>query len=254
MSVDIIDLQEFYARPLGQVVRRLLAYRIRGRWRNVKGMNVFGLGYAAPYLGAFREEAARVGALMPAAQGVTAWPEHGPYEAALVEESALPLPDASADRLLAVHSLENTESAHAMLREIWRVLAPGGRVLLVVPNRRSVWSQIDTTPFGHGRPYSRGQLARLLRDALFTPVDWVHALYMPPFSWPVLLRSAVAWERMGAVLWPAFSGVIMVEAGKQIYAVTPQRGLGAVARRLRPAPVRTAAARVMQRQDRLISA
>lgn len=243
MSVDVIDLQEFYARPLGCVVRRLLLHRIRARWRNVRGLAVFGLGFATPYLGAFREEAARVAALMPAAQGVTAWPESGASLTALVDDTELPLPDASVDRLLVVHSLETSEATSGMLREIWRVLAPGGRVLLVVPNRRGVWSQIDATPFGHGRPYSRGQLARLLRDSLFTPVDWAHALHMPPFNWPVLLRSAVAWERLGAILWPAFSGVILVEATKQIYAVTPQRGLEAVARRLRPAPIRTATAR-----------
>lgn len=239
MSLDVVDLREFYARPLGVVVRRILGHRIRARWRNVEGMSVFGLGYATPYLGVFRDEAIRVGALMPAAQGVTAWPEQGPKLTALVEEDELPLPDASVDRLLIVHSLEVSETTRAFLREMWRVLAPGGRVLLVVPNRRSVWSQLDTTPFGQGRPYSRGQLARLLRDALFTPTEWTHALHMPPFNWPILLRSAVAWERLGAILWPAFSGILLVEAMKQIYAVTPERE-PAARRRLAPAPARAA--------------
>ena len=75
MRVDIIDLREFYARPLGAVVRRLIAQRVRALWRDVSGMNVFGLGYAAPYLGVFRQEATCVGALMPASQGVIAWPQ-----------------------------------------------------------------------------------------------------------------------------------------------------------------------------------
>lgn len=250
MSLDVVDLREFYARPLGVVVRRILGHRIRARWRDVGGLSVFGLGYATPYLGALREESARLGALMPAAQGVTAWPEQGPALTALVEEDALPLPDASADRLLIVHSLETTESTRAMLREMWRVLAPGGRVLLVVPNRRSVWSQLDTTPFGQGRPYSRGQIARLLRDALFTPVEWVHALYVPPFNWPLLLRWAIAWERMGAILWPAFSGVILVEATKQVYAITPQHDLAKARRRLSPAGARAATARSYTREGR----
>ncbi len=237
MHLDVIDLREFYARPLGLVVRRLIAHRVRSRWRNVAGMSVFGLGYATPYLSPFRGEAVRVGALMPAAQGVMTWPEQGPMQAALVDEAGLPLPDSSVDRMLVVHSLETSEASRAMLRELWRVVAPGGRLLLVVPNRRSIWAQLDTTPFGYGRPYSRGQLARLLRDSLFTPLDWIHALHMPPFSWPLLLRSAIAWERLGTVLWPAFSGVIIVEATKQIYAATPERELNRVRGCLRAAPV-----------------
>ena len=235
MHLDVVDLREFYARPLGAVARHLIARRIRQRWPDVDGLNVFGLGYATPYLTPFRGSAARVGALMPAAQGVVAWPDQGSKQSALVDDVRLPLPDSSADRMLAIHSLETSDGARAVLREIWRVLAPSGRLLLVVPNRRSFWAQLDTTPFGQGQPYSRSQLARLLRDALFTPLDWVHALYMPPFSWPVMLRSAAAWERLGAVLWPAFSGVIIVEATKQIYAVTPETRVEKVRGRLQSA-------------------
>ena len=56
---------------------------------------------------------------------------------------------------------------------------------------------------------------------MFSPEDWQYALYMPPFSWRVLLKWPVFWERLGLVLWPTFSGVIMVEATKQIYAGVP---------------------------------
>jgi len=178
MQQDVIDLREFYARPLGGVVRHLITYRVRSLWRNVTGMSVFGLGYATPYLTVFRGEATRVGALMHAAQGVVAWPTEAPRQTALVDEDDLPLPDASVDRLLVVHSMEHARNVHDLLREAWRVLSPEGRLILVVPNRTSVWAQSDTTPFGHGQPYSRGQLARLLREAMLSPTGWNHALYM----------------------------------------------------------------------------
>lgn len=243
MYVDIIDLREFYARPLGAVVRRLIVQRLRARWKNVTGMGVFGLGYAAPYLGVFRNEAARVGALMPDSQGVVAWPHDQPRQAALVHENDLPLPDSSADRVLVVHSVESADSARALLREVWRVLTPEGRVILVVPNRSGIWARFDTTPFGNGRPYSRGQLTMLLREAMFTPLDWDQALYMPPFNWPVLLRSAVAWERIGAILWPGFCGVNLVEATKQIYAATPEHEGERTRSKLYPVPAGSVAAR-----------
>ena len=156
MQQDVVELRDFYNRPLGGVVRRLLTSRIRSRWRSAQGAQLMGLGFAVPYIGMFRGEAARLGALMPAGQGAMAWPAEGKGHTVLVEEAMLPLADASVDRLLAVHCLETSERVGPLLREIWRVLAPEGRLLLIVPNRRGIWARLDTTPFGHGRPYSRG--------------------------------------------------------------------------------------------------
>jgi SAM-dependent methyltransferase len=225
MHPDVVELRDFYARPLGGMVRRLLAHRIRMRWRRVGGSTLIGLGFATPYLSAFRGEALRLGAFMPASQGALVWPASGPLGAVLVEEANFPLPDASVDNLLAVHCLEVSEGVRPLLREIWRVLKPEGRLLIVVPNRRGVWARLDTTPFGHGRPYSRAQLERLLTDALFTPLDWGAALYLPPVDRPLVLRSATALERLGARAWPAFAGLILVEAKKELTAPigTPSR-------------------------------
>lgn len=218
MHLDVTDLRDFYATPLGQIVRRLLLHRLRARWRNVAGETVIGLGFATPYIAAFMGEALRLGAFMPAQQGALVWPHDGPRQAVLVEEDELPLPDNSVDKLLAIHCLETAERVEPMLREIWRVLAPQGRLLMVVPNRSSMWARFDTTPFGHGRPYSRGQLERLLRDAMFTPTDWATALYVPPFERRVLIRSATAFERMGSRISPRLGGVIIVEARKELLA------------------------------------
>jgi SAM-dependent methyltransferase len=139
----------------------------------------------------------------------------------LVEEAMLPLADASLDRLLAVHCLEATERSGPLLREIWRVLKPEGRLLLVVPNRRGVWTRLDITPFGHGRPYSRGQLERLLHEALFTPLEWTGALFMPPIDRPFILRWSTVFERLGARMWPGFAGVMIVEARKELMGAIP---------------------------------
>ena len=154
---------------------------IRARWRHANGLTVIGLGFATPYLGSFQGEAYRLGALMPGEQGAIVWPHNGPFRTVLVDETALPLPDHSVDRLLLVHCLESAGGpARALLREAWRVLAPEGRMIIIVPNRRGVWARRDATPFGHGQPYSRAQLEKLLHEALFTPFDWGSALYLAP--------------------------------------------------------------------------
>ena len=221
MFLDVVDLRNFYAQPLGIMTRRLLGRAIRARFDNVTNMRVLGLGYATPSLGVFRAEAERCLAVMPAAQGVVRWPSAAPALATLADETLLPLPTASIDRVVAVHALEMTPNAAEMLGEVWRVLAPGGRLLAVVPNRRGVWARLDTTPFGNGRPFSRGQVVTLLREAMFTPVGWTEALYAPPSRW--FLRTAVAWERIGARLALPFSGVLVVEATKQLHRPAPIR-------------------------------
>lgn len=224
MHMDVIDLREFYARPLGRVSRRLIARQIGQLWPDMGGLTVVGLGYATPYLRAFLGDAERVIGLMPAPQGVVHWPPEGPGLTALAEETDLPLADESVDRVLVVHGVENSEALRGMLRQIWRVLRPSGRVLLVVPNRRGLWARLESTPFGHGRPFSRGQLTDLLRESLFTPTGWSVSLFMPPLNWRPIVRSARAWEQFGHYLGARFAGVILVEATKQIYAGTAPAG------------------------------
>lgn len=223
MSIDVVDLRHFYTQPLGKAARRFVGRSLRAHWADTRGQRMVGIGYTTPYLGLFREEAERCLALMPAAQGVIKWPSARPSLAALVDEFELPLADVAADRVLLVHALEMTHDAISLLREVWRVMAAGGRLIVVVPNRRGVWARTDTTPFGHGRPYSRSQITQLLRDAAFTPTGWTEALYVPPIARNWFLRSAGAWEATGRALSAPFAGVHIVEAVKEVYRPIPAR-------------------------------
>jgi SAM-dependent methyltransferase len=215
---DVIDLRDFYDSAIGQVARRMIRRQIRAIWPDTRGMRVLGMGFAVPYLRPFRDETERVLAVMPASQGVLPWPPEGPGLVCLAEETELPFPDRSVDRVLLVHALESADQVRVALREIWRVLADGGRLLVVAPNRHGIWARLDRTPFGQGRPYTPSQLTWLLRDNMFTPLQNATALYMPPFRSRVVLKSAPAWEKLGERWFPTFAGVLLVEAAKQIYA------------------------------------
>jgi SAM-dependent methyltransferase len=223
MTIDVVDLREFYSRRLGIVARQMINRGIRERWPIADGQRVLGIGYPTPYLGLFREDAERCIAFMPAAQGVLKWPTGRPALAALIDEFSLPLPDAAVDRILLVHALEMSDDPAALLREVWRVLSPSGRVMAVIPNRRGVWTRSDNTPFGHGRPYSRSQITDLLRQTWFTPTGWGEALFMPPYAGRWVLKSAQMWERAGAALSLPFAGVHIVEATKQVYRAIPAK-------------------------------
>jgi SAM-dependent methyltransferase len=221
MANDVIDVRDFYATSLGQMTARILRRRIRALWPDVKGERICGIGYATPFLRLFQEESERAIAVMPAAQGVLRWPPTGPNLAVLAEEAELPLPDVFFDRVLLVHAVERTEALRPLLREVWRLLADGGRMLVVVPNRRGIWARIEATPFGYGQPYTGAQLSRLLRDNLFTPLSTTTALFALPIFRRLNVATAPAWERVGQRWFQGFGGVVMIEATKQIYAAAP---------------------------------
>src|SRR5258707_10759975 len=126
MTIDVIDLRDFYSQRLGIVARRLINRGIHARWPHAQGQRVLGIGYPTPYLGLFREDCERCIAFMPAAQGVLKWPTERPTLATLVDEFSLPLPDAAVDPILLVHSLEMSDDPEGVLRQVSRVPGPSG--------------------------------------------------------------------------------------------------------------------------------
>lgn len=233
--MDIVDLREFYGSRLGLATRRSLAGQLRPKLAGLVGAKVMGLGYAMPYLADCIVKSEAQLAFMMARQGVFRWPDSGHVQSALVDECDLPLLESVVDVALVVHGLELTDAPQEMLREIWRVLAPQGRLFLVVPNRRGVWARFDTSPFGHGQPFSKPQLSALLKESQFSVVSWSYALYFPPTTSGAVLSAAPAIEGLGSRLMPALSGAIIVEAAKQVYAVAQGKRLRRIPARSRPA-------------------
>ncbi len=218
MWCDAAKLREFYAGNLGRTAQRMIGQAVREVWPDVSGDRILGIGYATPFLGPFRATAERVTAAMPAAQGVHAWPQEGACGTALVDEANLPFPDRMFDRVLIVHALECAEPLRPMLREIWRVMADGGRLLVVVPNQRGLWARFQATPFGKGAARSESGVRAALREVLFQPERSGAALFLPPVRSRMVIKSATAWETVGRRLFKTFGGVVLVEATKQVYA------------------------------------
>jgi len=242
MRRDVLELRQFYASPLGRAARAMVERKLLEAWGDAHGLDLLALGYATPFVGPLRDAARRVVAGMPAQQGVEVWPGQAPNLATLTPEDMLPFPNALFDRVLVVHGLEESPDPLGYLREIWRVLAPSGRAIITVASRNGLWANTEKTPFGHGRPYTRSQLAELLRDADLEPSGWTRALYVPPVSW--MARWAEGFEQAGSRLWPGFAGLLLMEAVKQTFAVKPKGQRVRVARpALLPAPGVPAASR-----------
>lgn len=220
MHLDVRELRGFYYQTrLGRSAQRALQGAIGGLWPDARDMIVAGYGFAAPVLRPFLRDSRAVLSLMPAQQGVMPWPAGADNVSALVEETAWPIEAGILDRVIVLHGLETCESPDALLDEIWRVLAPGGRVLFVVPNRSGLWAQRDVTPFGYGRPYSIGQLEAQLEANRFVAERHATALYAPPSHRRFWHQTAHFWEGYGRRFRPLFgAGTLVVEASKQVFA------------------------------------
>ncbi|MEM9583610.1 MAG: class I SAM-dependent methyltransferase [Pseudomonadota bacterium] len=237
MHLDVQDLKNFYYRTsLGRVAQRAVRDQMGHVWKSWRSETVVGFGFAAPLLRPYLAEARRVVALMPGPQGVMHWPAGEANVSVLCEETVWPLQTGHVDKLVVLHGLETSENPSALLDECWRVLAPGGRALFIVPNRAGLWSRRDRTPYGFGRPYSLPQLEAQLKRHNFSPERHLAALFAVPSEKRFWLKAAQMMERVGRKVSGRFAGgVLIVEATKQVYAPrtkgkkvtirTPLRGL-----------------------------
>ncbi len=219
MHPDVAEIDKFYRQSaLGQFAKVQLARHLNNMWPDLRGLFLVGFGYTPPILSKPRQAVGRLACLMPNRQGVRAWPENEPNVSILANESEWPFATGVADRIVMLHALETSHNVAALLDECWRVLAPEGRVLMIVPNRAGLWSQSERTPFGVGRPFTAGQLSQILRHRRFGVIHSRTALFAPPSQRRFWIRSAPLWEKMGRHAPLNFAGgALLVEAHKRVF-------------------------------------
>ncbi|MBS0124775.1 methyltransferase domain-containing protein [Thetidibacter halocola] len=231
MHLDVQTLRDFYYRSaLGRAAQKIIRDEVVRFWPETQGRTVAGYGFAVPLLRPFLKESRRVIALMPAPQGVMAWPGGGlPNVSVLCEETSWPLETGHVDRLVLMHGLETSERASELLDECYRVLGPGGEALFVLPNRSGLWARSDRTPFGYGRPYSLGQLETQLKRHDFVPEAHLSVLYQPPSTRRFWMRTAQLWEGTGRAIPAIMAGGVMLVLASKKHPPT-RRGVGQAVR------------------------
>lgn len=223
MWVDVERLYEFYATSLGGVVQNTVTSPLEALWRDTRHETVVAFGYGLPFLETFHDRCNRVLYLMPAPLGVCHWPQGGANLTCLCPVDIIPLPDCSVHKILLIHSIEFAPDARALLREAWRVLIPGGEVILFVPNRRGMWASSPTNPFGDGQPYSGRQLFALAESACFFPLKPTYHLFHPPMN-PFLSGGAQETiENFGQKWLKKIGGLVMLQAQKKVIANVKER-------------------------------
>lgn len=222
MATDTQDADVFYHTRLGGMISALLRRDLSTLWPDMAGLSVLGVGHAAPCFEIWQQKNNCISLSLPE-NPTTNWPKNRPNLACVAETESLPFADLSFDRVVMIHGLEQAENARRTLREVWRVLKDDGKLIVVTPNRRGFWAYAETTPFGHGQPYSERQLARLLNSLFFKVETQKTALYAPPLHQPFMLRLFWLAEHYGPFIAPHFAGLVIAEASKTLYGLTPAK-------------------------------
>ncbi|WP_370931519.1 methyltransferase domain-containing protein [Bartonella sp. DGB1] len=212
MYYDIRSLRQFYQSALGQKTIKILQKVIKDSYPPHKNDVIIGLGYTPPYLNDLTKLGKIIIPLMPAYQGAETWPTAYKNCTMLVDETKLPLNDETVDYVLLIHMLETANDENKLLQEIWRILKPSARVIIIVPHRLSYWINREETPFGNGRPYSFNQIKKLLYDNNFSSIKIKESLYKM-FNYPWLPES---WLTKIKYFLPIFGGVLIIEAEKSL--------------------------------------
>ncbi len=96
---------------------------------------------------------------------------------------AMPVRDGSADIVTMLDVLEHLSDDDMALREVHRILKPGGALVLSVPAYQHLWSAHDEA-LHHFRRYEKQGLANVLREAGFKTWRLSFAMsLMPPLAW-----------------------------------------------------------------------
>jgi SAM-dependent methyltransferase len=109
---------------------------------------------------------------------------------------ALPLTDASVDAVLSVNVLEHVRDDERALAEIFRIMRPGARAVIVIPLAPGSYDYYDRF-LGHERRYARGELARKARSVgLKVSEDICLGALLYPAFWGVKQRNRLCYGHL----------------------------------------------------------
>jgi len=82
------------------------------------------------------------------------FPESGEFYRVDMDTGRIPLDDGSVDTVIAVETIEHVENPRAFVRELTRLVRPGGRVIVTTPNQRSALSLLTLHVKGHFQAFA----------------------------------------------------------------------------------------------------
>lgn len=223
MTSTVKELSDFYKTPLGEVVQVYCNDVIKKFIpESTKNQFILGLGYVTPYLTKSLLEKNTVLSFTFDKMGGITWPNTACSQTAIVNGHNLPIANRAVDRLIVVHGLECCQSSEKLIKEMNRIIAPDGEILIIFPNKAGIWSHTSNTPFACGEHYTMSQLNTALSKNGFAITSEERFLYFPPTQSLYTQSFFAPVEMMGAYFLPYFSGLNAIAAKKRTLIIPNQ--------------------------------
>lgn len=222
LRFDPARYDAWYTRPLGRYCLGLETAAVLRALHPAPGQLLVEVGAGT---GRFAAAAAGLGAHVAAtdpAPHMAAWaarhgPGGGPVFWAAAWGQQLPFPSASFNAAFTVTALCFAPEHEAIVREMVRVVRPGGRVVLGELNALAPWqlwrrlkALAPGSPYRRARFHTVAGLRRMLRDGGLEDVRHEALLHWLPLGSPWLLRWAPRVERWGRRLVPGLGAFVVV--------------------------------------------
>jgi len=225
MAFSANAFSSYYSSPLGVMSRRFIRNKTYQFWPELRHYSLLGIGYAQPYLNRYMHQAERTLLSMPRVDDMKPFLYEDKNTLCITDLEEQPFPNQFFDRILIIHCLEFMGDVPKLLKECHRMLKPNGRILIIVPNRHSMWSRADATPFGNGSPFTPEQIKRYITESDFQIERMETALFTPPRNSAFIRKLSPLIEKYGPYAFFRFGGVHIIEVSKQVFAtITPDKG------------------------------
>ena len=218
MYQDFNEFEKFYQSELGINVKYFISSKLKKYIYLYDGETLGSFGFGNPYLNLFAEKNIKIFNFLSKKVGIKKNSYSEKITDVLLDEEKLPIEDLFFNHIVSVHYLENASNLKKNLRELWRVLAPEGKIYIVLPNKKSSWNISSGSPFSSGFGFSKNQITQILEDNFFETQFIDRLVYFPPWNSSMVIKNKFLFEKMGSYFWRFFNGVYLCVAKKRIYA------------------------------------
>jgi hypothetical protein len=212
------NLDAFYRTSTGKYLSNEIENCLTSSWprEELKDYHMLCVGFPPPGIMENSLQGESFALFSPSFLGSKKIVRKGQNMSAVGDETHLPFREGSYDRVLVFHALEYTEDETSLIEGVWKVLSPGGRIFLMVPNKKGAWKK-------SGLPYpemAKSFLFREVRSFLkkngFTLVSNYGAWFGLPVDFFGTVLFSGLLKRLSGGGSVGFPGFLIFEAEKKI--------------------------------------